>query len=77
MRNPEMTKKTSTPTNPPTGQPNACAPTTASTARARRPWMSRRGSEEGGDEAVMTWAADQSMRALPRILDGGLTRSPG
>jgi hypothetical protein len=41
MRKPEMTKNTSTPTNPPdmNGRP-AWNPRTASTATARSPWMS-------------------------------------
>src|SRR3954469_25530638 len=42
ITNPEITKKTSTPTKPPgTGRP-AWKATTASTASARRPWMSGR-----------------------------------
>src|SRR5699024_4109167 len=47
MRKPEMTKNTSTPTKPPAGTPNTCAAMTASTATARRPWMSRRWCERG------------------------------
>ncbi|GAA3553847.1 hypothetical protein GCM10022197_06210 [Microlunatus spumicola] len=37
-----MTKNTSTPTKPPAGQPHTWLATTASTAKARRPWTSQR-----------------------------------
>jgi len=49
IRNPEMTKKTSTPTKPPSrpGIP-AWNSTTASTATARRPSMSGRNLLSGG-----------------------------
>src|SRR5687768_3448676 len=43
MRKPEITKKTSTPTNPPVKGPiRAWSSATSSTARARSPWMSCR-----------------------------------
>src|SRR4051812_32210133 len=42
MRNPEITKNTSTPRNPPDGQPTRWCATTAMTATARSPWMSGR-----------------------------------
>ena len=42
IRYPEITKKTSTPTKLPVGQPAMWLATTASTAIARIPWMSAR-----------------------------------
>src|SRR5690242_17499561 len=48
IKNPDTTKKTSTPTNPPPSQGTpAWSRSTRTTARARRPWMSARGDSRG------------------------------
>ena len=58
MRNPEMTKKTSTPMNPPANPViPACYATTTSTATARSPSISRRCCTSGNGIGVILASA--------------------
>ena len=66
MRNPEITKKTSTPTKPPgMNGIEACEAITVSTAIARSPWMSSRCASAGPWAGWLTASPDDVEATVP------------
>ena len=67
MRNPEITKKTSTPMNPPANPgTSAWASKTSTTATARMPWMSQR--------YPFLWGGSGPSTAAPMTAPGRIIR---
>src|SRR4051812_33199629 len=63
MRNPEMTKNTSTPTKPPgTASGHRCHPTTSATATARSAWISGRMPRRSGKASASAVSIRRSAR---------------